>query len=411
MNFNFDIKLNFDFEKKIEKESFCDFCINAGYPKPFKLQETMKEFVFNNSNVRLLLGARGYGKTDYATILGSAEKLMQDPTYKILLITKEQDRGKDIVYEIREILKRKRVKFKNRAKRSIKISGMRGKEPNLAALTIRSRGLRGRHPDLIIMEDPITPEDTSATERRRVKKTYEELCKLTHNIVIIGQPVHKLDLYQELRKLVPTFEMKHGDIPELDADLDAERAAGVDEFSIQASYFLNIMDSESLPLSTVKVVDYDAKDNICWIDPAREGKDYTAVVIGGRNLNDFVLNGFCWRKSWDDCMPEIKYLYDTFKIRHFVLETNGLGQFPVKELQRIGCPCVGYNTTQNKYAKIMNAATFKDDLKLSQLKDMPPEFLQAQKIFIEQFHNFEYNVEHDDAPDAAASLISYIRGL
>ena len=74
-------------------------------------------------------------------------------------------------------------------------------------------------------------------------------------------------------------------------------------------------------------------------------------------------------------------------------------------------PAVGFNTTQNKYAKILNAAAFCNDLKLSKLAGLPPEFTEAQQIFIEQTKNYEYNSEHDDAPDAAASLISYIRGL
>lgn len=413
--FNFDFNFNFDFsdEENREIENFKDFCLSAGYPAPFSLQEKMKDFIFSpeKEEIRLVLGARKYGKTDYGTILGSAEKLLDDVNFKILLITKELERGKDIVSEIREILRRKGVLFSNRAKKSLRLLGSRGKEPNLSCLSVRARGVRGRHPDLIIMEDPITPDDTSPKERERVKKMYDELVKLTHNIVVIGQPVHKLDLYQLLRQIVPTFTMKYGDIPELDADLNAERAAGVDEFSIQASYFLNILDSQTLPFNGVKTVNYHANENICWLDPSHLGRDYTALVLGGRNLNDFVLTGFCFQKAWYDCLDEIKYLYENFPIYHFVIETNGLGELPVNEFRRLNMPAVGFNTTMNKYAKIMNAAAFSQDLKLAKILGLPAEFTEAQQIFIEQVKNYEYNVEHDDAPDSVASLISYVRGL
>lgn len=414
MEFNFDFNIDFGFEEtQAENTDFVKMCELAGYFTPYPKQVEMKDFCFSYDQevVRMILGARKYGKTDYITIMGSVEKLRNNPNYKILLITKENGRGTEIVSEVREILKRLGCQFKNKAKKSIRLAGAIGKEPNLISLTVRSKGVRGRHPDLVIMEDPITPDDVSETERKRVKKMYDEVIKLTHNIVVIGQPVHKLDLYQTLREIVPTLTVPYGSIPELDADLDAERAAGVDEFSIQASYYLNIMDSQSLPFGGIKEVNFAATQNIAWIDPSHKGKDYTAIVLGGRNLSDFILTGFCFKKAWYDCLPEIEYIYKNFPVYHFVVETNGLGELPLIEFKKIDMPAVGFNTTQNKYAKILNAAAFCNDLKLSKLAGLPPEFTEAQQIFIEQTKNYEYNSEHDDAPDAAASLISYIRGL
>ena len=224
---NLDFNLNLRPKKEIAG-SYLDYCERALYPRPFPKQVEMANWAFDHrEEPRLILGARGYGKTDYVTINGSGFKLLNDKQYKILLITKENERGKEIVAEIREGLAQNGVKFANRAKKKIRIVGCRGKEDNFTALTIRSKGIRGRHPNLIIMEDPITPEDTSETERRRVKKVYEELLKLTRNIVIIGQPVHAEDLYQELREKIPTLGVWYGAIPELDKDLDIERSAGV----------------------------------------------------------------------------------------------------------------------------------------------------------------------------------------
>lgn len=412
MNFDFSTSFNFNFGKKERViTDFVTFCERAGYPKPFNKQIEMKDFVINGEGIRMLLGARRYGKTDYCTILGTAEKLMLNPNYRILIITKEQSRGTDIVAEVREILAKNGCKFQTNARKVVRMRGLMGKEPNLAALTVRSKGVRGRHPDLVIMEDPITPDDTGEAERLRVKKMFDEIVKLTHNIAIIGQPAHKLDLFQTLRKVIPTKLVPFGSIPELDADLDAERAAGVDEYSIQASYFLEILDDGSLPFSKIKTVDYYAKDNITWVDPSHKGKDYTAIVAGGRNLNDFVLTGFCFKKAWYDCIEEMQVIHKKFNNYHFVIETNGIGELPIRELHKIGCPCQGFNTTMEKHKKILNASTFVNDLKLAIVKDMPANFLQANKIFIDQVKNYEYSSKYDDAPDAAASLIAYVRGL
>ena len=166
---NLDFNLNLRPKKPIAC-SYIEYCQRSQYPKPFPKQVEMADWAFDHkAEPRLILGARGYGKTDYVTINGSGFKLLNDKQYKILLITKENERGKEIVAEIREGLEQNGVKFANRAKKKIRIVGCRGKEDNFTALTIRSKGIRGRHPNLIIMEDPITPEDTSETERRRVK--------------------------------------------------------------------------------------------------------------------------------------------------------------------------------------------------------------------------------------------------
>lgn len=408
----FDMNFNFSFGRTEKKNlSFEELCEASGYFKPFPLQVKMKDFLIYTKGIHLLLGARKYGKTDYAVIMGCAEALLNNNDLKILLITKEKDRGRDLVKEVRQALIKQGVKFRNRSESVLRLLGTKGKEPNLDCLSVRSRGFRGRHPDIVIMEDPITPDDDSETERSRVKKIYDEVIKLTHNVGIVGQPVHKLDLYQQLRKIVKTMEVKHGSIPELDADIDAERAAGVDEFSIQASYFLNIMDSLEMPFSLVKEVDYFAQKTICWIDPSHKGRDYTAVVCGGRNLTDFVMCGFCFKKPWYECTQELLLINKLLNIEHTVIETNGLGDLPVIELRKQGMPCLGYTTTLNKHTKIINSAAFTPDLKLTRLKNAPAELIKANDIFIEQTKNYEYNSKHDDAPDSVASLISYVRGL
>lgn len=157
-DFNFDFKFNFGFGEKEKKDlTFSQFCTAVDYPAPFPKQIEMKKFIFEGDFPRMVLGARGYGKTDYGTILGSSEALLKNHQLEVLVVTKEQERGKEIVEEIRNILVKQDAKLKGRAKFKIRFKEKLGKEPNLIVLTIRSRGFRGRHPDLVIMEDPITP--------------------------------------------------------------------------------------------------------------------------------------------------------------------------------------------------------------------------------------------------------------
>ena len=64
----------------------------------------MKELMFSGDFPRMVLGARGYGKTDYGTILGTAEALIKDNQREILIVTKERERGKELIEEIRNVL-------------------------------------------------------------------------------------------------------------------------------------------------------------------------------------------------------------------------------------------------------------------------------------------------------------------
>ena len=392
-------------------KSYPEYCAGVGYPAPFQKQIEMYDFAFQyrNKTPRLILGARGYGKTDYITINGSGFELLKNKQLKILLITKENERGKEIVAEIREGLSRQGVKFANRAKKKIRLKGCRGKEDNFTALTIRSRGLRGRHPDLIIMEDPITPEDTSETERRRVKKVYEELLKLSKNVVIIGQPVHAEDLYQELRNVIPTLEVWHGAIPELDADLAVERSAGVSEASIQASYFGVIIDDNSLPFRNIERVDYYAKNNVMFIDPSHRGGDLTAIAIGGFIGDVLPVVGFAFKKAWYDCLEELDAILGQFNVGRICIETNGLGELPIMQLRSAGLSGVmGKNHTGNKHSRIMNCASFVESLKLTQYSGASAILKSANDLFIERVRKYEYNIKQDDPPDAMAGLCGMI---
>lgn len=392
---------------------FAAFCVKAGYPKPFQKQIEMAEFV-RKQGVRLLLGARGYGKTDYGVILTVAYDLIHNPHHTWLIVTKEEQRGKDILREIARIILEQGKNLSKNNSKFLTLAGHSKKDPNVAVLPLRSKSFRGRHPDAIICDDIITPDDVSAAERARVETVLAELLKLTQNVVLIGQPAHAKDVYAKMRGLpgVVKMELPYGTISQLDHDLEAQRAAGISEASIQASYFLQISESERLPFSGVECVNFFPSGGAAgFIDPSHEGEDFTAFAVGVFHFDLFVVCGFAWQKAWNDCIEDIVRIMEALQVKRFAFETNGLGKYPVLLLRNQGANVREWKSTTNKHSRILNAATFKTHIKLAQYlppKLNTPAFREAQQNFNNMVRDYEYKAPHDDAPDALASLLQFV---
>lgn len=392
---------------------FPAFCEKAGYPRPYPKQVEMAALV-REQGPRLLLGARGYGKTDYGVTCNVPYCLLADPSDTWLILTKEKERGQEILAEISRILRENGTVLERDNARSLVLAGHKNKDPNVAVLPLRSKSLRGRHPNHIICDDLITPDDVSPAERERVEAVRAELMKLTANVIFIGQPAHAKDVYAKIRNLpgVKKLELPYGSIPELDCDLQAQRAAGISEASIQASYFLQISESERMPFSGVEYVNFFPGNGAAgFVDPSHEGNDYTAFAVGAMNFDNFVVAGFAWQKAWDDCITDIVNVMKALRVTRFAFETNGLGKHPVLLLRAQGANVREWKSQSNKHGRILNAATFKGHIKLAQYLPpqlSTPDFRQAQQCFNDMVLDYEYKAEHDDAPDALASLMQFV---
>lgn len=392
---------------------FASFCVAAGYPRPYPKQCEMAKLV-RREGPRLLLGARGYGKTDYGVICNVAWALLQNPADTWLILTKEKERGAEILGEISRILKENGAVLAKDSTRRLVLQGHKDKDPNVAALPLRSRSFRGRHPKHIVCDDLITPDDVSKAERDKVEAVREELMKLTPNVIFIGQPAHAKDVYAKIRHLpgVEKMEVPYGSIPQLDADLEAQRAAGISEESIQASYFLRISETERIPFAGLQTVEFFPSGGCAgFVDPSHEGGDYTAFAFGAANFDNFVVGGFAWPKAWDDCVEDIVAVMKAYGVRRFAFETNGLGKHPVLMLRQMGANVAQWKSDTNKHGRILNAASHKPDLRLSRYLPpvlQKPPFRQAQKAFNDMVLDYEYKAEHDDAPDALAGLLMFI---
>lgn len=391
------------FQPEVQKLSFSEFCANAKYPSPYPKQIEMVDFVFNQTDPRLLLGARGYGKTDYPTIMGTAYDIyLNGVETSNLIISKSKTRNTAIIEEIANALTANGVALDKQNASVIRVAGLIGKEESVEALTIKS-SFRGRHPKRIVMDDPVTEEDTSEAMRILVKKKYDEAYKLCKNIAIIGQPAHAFDLYAELRPILLKMEVPHGTIPELDADLEAMRLAGIDQNSIEMSFHLRVPSSGSSTFSNLKFIDQMPDGpTVAFIDPS-DGGDYTATSVGRGYFDGLAVEGKAWKKAWYHCLDEMVAYFKERNVQRICFETNATGTQPLLQLRQIfkplGVGVVGVHSESNKQAVIEAAGSYSHLIHLSKRSD---------KIYTDQVVKYAYDSKFDDSPDSLARLLEWM---
>lgn len=392
-----------------QKVSFSKFCENAGYPVPYEPQIGMLDFAMNNEEPRLLLGARGYGKSDYVTVLGVAYDIyLNGVNTTNLIISKSKTRNTAMIEEIANALQANGVELEKANASCVRVKGLVGKDHSAEVLTIKS-SFRGRHPYRILMDDPVTEEDVSPAMRKTVKRKYDEAYKLCKNILIIGQPAHADDLYAELRPILKKLEVPHGTIPQLDADLAAMKLAGVDPVSIEMSYHLRVPVEGSMPFAGIKYIDQYplGAGSVAFIDPS-DGGDYTAVTVMRGLMDGVAVKGKVWKRAWYHCTDEMIQLFRALRVGRVCFETNMTGTQPIGQLQELlgpmGIGVQGKRSDSNKHAVIMAAGSYSNLIHLSRDSD---------KTYIDHVVKYEYGVEFDDAPDSLARClewIGYIKG-
>lgn len=383
--------------------TFEEFCERAGYFKPYPKQDEMRAFGMTETETRLLLGARGYGKTDFVTIMGTAYDLycswfmgLDMSEHTNLIITKAKPRCAAIIAEIASALEKNGVPLDKSNASVIRVEGLVGQDHSCEAITIKT-SMRGRHPKRITMDDPVTDEDTSESMRAVVKKKYDEAYKLCKNIVIIGQPAHFDDLYANLRGIIKTMEVPHGTIPELDADLEAMALAQIDKISIEMSYHLRIPKDGASIFSNIKFIDqFVGGDCVAFIDPS-DGGDFTAISIFKGYMDGVAVQGHAWKKAWYHCMDELIAVLKARGVKKICFETNATGKQPITQLRQVleplGIGVVGIHSTTDKHGDIVSAGSYAHLIHLSK---------ESDKVYTDQVTKYAYKAKHDDAPDSLA---------
>jgi phage terminase small subunit len=387
------------------KRTFAEFCAKAGYPEPYPKQVEMKDFVIHGgakgiTGPRLLLGARGIGKTEYASILGLAHEIYLDSNDTTILSTKVEKNGRRMLKAISRALVANEVVLEINNADELRVKGCTAKESNIMLVPIGSAGFRSMHPRRVLFEDPVVPGSVSEADRDEMKTVYEEAIKLTANIAIVGQPVDFRDMYAHLRKIIETMEVPHGMIPDLDHDIDIQRAAGVDEKSIQASYFLKVDPEGDASFHDINEIDdFPDKESVAFLDPA-EGGDTSALGIFTDYFNGMAIQGYAWKKAWHLCIPEIKAACEQYKVHKLIFETNMFGVLPLQILREnlhdIGVSVVGKYTHSNKEARIQLAAAHSKSMHMSKKSDIE---------YRRQVKEYSHDAKFDDAPDTIATFM------
>lgn len=401
-------------QKSDDVLDFTSFCRNASYPEPFTKQIEMKEFGLNTPGVKMILGSRGYGKTDYVVICGIAYELYLDhleskklgvaPELSFLLVTKSRNRNAAILEEVLKCATANGVPFEKESAAGLRVVGKLGKDHSLEAVTIGGGSMRGRHPTKAIMDDPVTEDDVSEATRAKAQRKYNEISKLTEDILIIGQPVHKWDLYETLRPLggVAKLEVPHGSIPQLDHDLEAQLLAGVNVESISASYHLKVISEAGNPLEKVRYVDdFPDGGSVAFIDPSFEGGDYTAITCLRAYFGGIAIFGKIWKRDWFNCVDDIAKVIEQCDVKKLAFETNSLGEQPVVLLREMfdGVGIVGRRSNGSKHSRICAVGPYVDQIHIAKTSD---------HAYIQQIIKYEYKAKHDDAPDSLASGLAWI---
>jgi len=384
-------------------KTFQEFCTDAGYPEPFDAQVEMMKYGIMENEPRLLLGSRGYGKTDYITILGVAYDIyLYGVNSSTLIISKSATRNTSFINEIANALRANGVRLEKQNASTIRVKGMIGKDDSVEAVPLGS-SLRTRHPKRVIMDDPATEEDHSEAKRAATKRKYDEAYKLCNNIIIIGQPAHKFDLYAHLRDKLKKMEVPHGTIPELDVDLEVMKIAGVDPASIEMSYHLRVPEDGSSIFAKIKEIDtLPVGDTVAFLDPS-DGGDYTAITIIKGYLEGIAVYGKVYKRAWYHCLDDLLPILRAKNVKQLCFETNHTGTQPLEMLRKAyaeeGIGIVGKHSTSNKHSTIVAAGSMSHMIHLAKDSD---------KLYIDHVVKYDETAKYDDAPDSLARGLEWL---
>ena len=260
--------------------------------------------------------------------------------------------------------------------------------------------LTGKHFDRIFTDDIVNVQDRiSRAERDHTKTIYQELQNIRNRggrIFNTGTPWHKEDAFS----MMPNIEKY---------DCYSTGLISVDELQtikssmtsslFAANYELRHIASDDVIFDTPQMGAEPclAEQGICHIDAAYGGDDYTAFTIARKKGATYYLYGRLWHKHVDNCMDEIIRLRKSFNAGEIYCETNADKGYLAKALRAKGERAVTYHENMNKFLKITSylKAEWRNVVFVAGTDD----------AYIDQICDYNENVEHDDAPDSAASIV------
>jgi hypothetical protein len=412
-----------------EKLSFRDFANKVhnkenGFYDLEEFQFEMAEWRLNNlKDVSMILATRGIGKSDIITCLVSLYLIYINPLDSLIIITDKATKAQRLLKYIKDIIIANMNFFsdifdeKDLLITKLTTKQNRRKEPSIFYGSL-GETLRGIHPNYAVFDDILTRETSwSSIKRESVFNKYDEVKKLTNNILVVGNVCHHLDLYSKLRDNVPAFEIYHSDtrIPDyLKPDIDKQRMEGSSEANIQANYFGVLLADEELPFYDISIMNIDdleitkLNNFCCYYDFSNGKNDANALSIAFLHNFKCYIIGFAKVCRWSDFIDITAPILNDLGIKQVYYESNTTGYEPIDLFTGYGISSQGIPTTTNKINKINKMIPYTKDIVLLQYND------KLTIDFIEQFKFYspKDSKSKDDAVDSAIMCLiqmGYIR--
>lgn len=384
----------------------------VGFDKLGALHNTWIQDMVRGSEDKTLQAHRGSYKTTCVSI-ALAEIIVLLPNLKTLFMRKTDADVKEVVRQVRNLLlspymealcekihgKPLILTTVSATEISTNLAADNKGTSQLVACGVNG-SLTGKHFDRIFTDDIVNVQDRiSRAERDHTKTIYQELQNIRNRggrIFNTGTPWHKEDAFS----MMPNIE-KHDCYSTglISGDELQTIKSSMTSSLFAANYELRHIASDDVIFDTPQMGAEPclAEQGICHIDAAYGGDDYTAFTIARKKGATYYLYGRLWHKHVDNCMDEIIRLRKSFNAGEIYCETNADKGYLAKALRAKGERAVTYHENMNKFLKITSylKAEWRNVVFVAGTDD----------AYINQICDYNENVEHDDAPDSAASIV------
>lgn len=384
----------------------------VGFDKLGALHNTWIQDMVRGSEDKTLQAHRGSYKTTCVSI-ALAEIIVLLPNLKTLFMRKTDADVKEVVRQVRNLLlspymealcekihgKPLILTTVSATEISTNLATDNKGTSQLVACGVNG-SLTGKHFDRIFTDDIVNVQDRiSRAERDHTKTIYQELQNIRNRggrIFNTGTPWHKEDAFS----MMPNIE-KHDCYSTglISGDELQTIKSSMTSSLFAANYELRHIASDDVIFDTPQMGAEPclAEQGICHIDAAYGGDDYTAFTIARKKGATYYLYGRLWHKHVDNCMDEIIRLRKSFNAGEIYCETNADKGYLAKALRAKGERAVTYHENMNKFLKITSylKAEWRNVVFVAGTDD----------AYIDQICDYNENVEHDDAPDSAASIV------
>lgn len=261
--------------------------------------------------------------------------------------------------------------------------------------------LTGKHFDRIFTDDIVNVQDrVSRAERERIKLFYMELQNIRNRggrIFNTGTPWHEEDAFSIMPEPVRCDCYSTGLItPEQLAEIRKSMLPSL----FAANYELRHIASEKVIFTNPQTGAEPSllnNANLCHVDAAYGGEDYTAFTIAKKADGKIYVLGKLWRKHVGQCEDEMIQLRRRFRAGPIWSETNADKGFVAKDLRSKGETAPEYTEDMNKFIKI-STYLLREWHRVVFVNG-------TDEQYIKQVCDFTEDAEHDDAPDSLATCV------